>query len=89
MAFPPTSTHARGMGATTRVRVYKGIIEAEAEERFRVDAGYATRQGWYPIERRWDGAELRVVYAQQPDPRAAPRRQIHHLPFGSLTRHPH
>jgi hypothetical protein len=54
------------MGTRLRVRLYKGVVEAEAEQRFRADAAWAVRQGWYPTERQWDGMALRVVYAHGP-----------------------
>lgn len=61
------------MSASTRVRVYPGIIESQAEERFRVDATEAVKQGWHPTEWRWDGTALRVVYAYgRSDPWANP-----------------
>jgi len=52
------------MATRTRVRLYKGIIEAEAEARFRADAVWAVRDGWYPAHWHWDGTALRVTYAQ-------------------------
>jgi hypothetical protein len=51
------------MSTRTRIRLYKGIIEAEAEARFRADAVWAVREGWYPTEWRWDGTAMRVVYS--------------------------
>jgi hypothetical protein len=59
------------MRTRTRVRLYRGSIEAAAEERFRADAVWALRDGWRPTEWRWDGRALRVVYEQgRPDPLA-------------------
>jgi hypothetical protein len=50
----------------TRIRLYRGIVEAEAEQRFRADAVWALRDGWQPSEWRWDGRALRVVYTIAP-----------------------
>ena len=51
------------MSAPTRVRSYEGIVETQAEMRFRADADMAARYGWYPTDRAWDGTALRVTYA--------------------------
>lgn len=56
------------MATRTRVRLYKGIVEADAEARFRADAVWAVRDGWYPTEWHWDGLALRVTYTLA-DPR--------------------
>ncbi len=52
------------MSVRTRVRLYDGVVESQAEERFQADAAEAARQGWHPAERRWNGLALRVVYIQ-------------------------
>jgi hypothetical protein len=59
--------------ARTRVRLYKGALRREAEERFGREATWAVRDGWYPTEWHWDGMALRVVYALgRPDRRPEP-----------------
>lgn len=59
------------MATRTRIRLYKGIIEAEAEARFRADAVWAIRDGWQPTHWHWDGTALRVTYTQgEPEPAA-------------------
>jgi hypothetical protein len=68
------------MATRTRVRLYKGIIEAEAEARFRADAVWAIRDGWHPSDWHWDGTALRVTYTQGQQEAAAegaPRREDH------------
>jgi len=50
------------MATRTRVRLYKGILQADAEERFRADAVWALREGWRPASWHWDGVALRVTY---------------------------
>lgn len=74
------------MGTRTRVRLYKGIIEAEAEKRFRADAVWAIRDGWYPTNWHWDGTALRVTYTHgRPEDTSEPERPpAHHRPLGRL-----
>jgi hypothetical protein len=65
------------MGTRTRIRLYRGTIEAEAEQRFRADAVWALRDGWQASEWRWDGRVLRVVYTMAPArPTVHPRRRL-------------
>lgn len=81
------------MATRTRVRLYKGIVEADAQERFRTDAVWAVREGWYPTEWHWDGMALRVTYtlggqrssADHPARTTIRRRRIR-LHMRSLTR---
>jgi hypothetical protein len=79
------------MATRTRVRLYKGIVEAEAEERFRSDAVWAVRDGWVPTAWHWDGLALRVTYTfgQAPslgEPTRAPARRRLSMRVRSLAR---
>jgi hypothetical protein len=57
------------MRAKTAIRIYPGIVEAVAEERFRTHEREMAWQGWYAAESHWDGTGLRVVYTRRrPDP---------------------
>lgn len=77
------------MHTRTRIRLYRGVIEADAEQRFRVDAAWALRDGWYPTEWRWDGRALRVVYTQgRPDPLGMHAAERRHPTFRRFLRRP-
>ncbi len=71
------------MATRTRVRLYKGIIEAEAEARFRADAVWAIRDGWHPAHWEWDGTALRVTYTQgQQQPAEGVQPRVDHGRLG-------
>jgi hypothetical protein len=65
MALGGPYAHHPTMRSKTHVRLYQGIIEAQAQERFRVHAAEMIQQGWHPSEWRWDGTALRVVYSRE------------------------
>ena len=76
------------MSTPTRVRSYEGIVESQADMRYRADADLAARHGWYPTDRQWDGTTLRVTYTYSAPVGAPAERPAEGLPERSARGYP-
>ena len=61
MACTGAAGHHAGMRAKTAIRIYPGIVEAVAEERFRIHEREMAWQGWYAAESGVDTSPISPV----------------------------